>query len=240
VLSTDADVTRVTAPGRKACKGFFDTPGDGAPLDGVHPDYALPDLRPSGFEPQVSAMDWLPDGRLAVATWGGSNNKLGEVYLLDNVTGNTGPDQVTTKKVASGLKEPMGLKYVDGSLYVSQKHELTRLKDTDGDEVTDAYETVATWPYCCNYHEFAFGLLYRDGFFYLSLSAAINPTGASTDPQPAENRGTTLKINAKTGQVHYIAGGLRTPNGIGWGPKDDLFVLDNQGGYLPASKLVHG
>ena len=36
-----------------------------------------------------------------------------------------------------------------------------------------------------------------------------------------------------------MAGGLRTPNGLGWGPEGDLFVTDNQGGWLPASKLVH-
>ncbi|MFE1025779.1 ricin-type beta-trefoil lectin domain protein [Streptomyces sp. NPDC058818] len=239
VLSTDADVVRVTAPGRKECEGGTDSPGDGLPLTGVHPNYTLTDLRPDGFEPQVSAMDWLPDGRLAVATWGGSNNTAGEVYLLSNVTGATGPDKVTAKKVASGLKEPMGIKHVDGKLYVSQKHELTELNDTDGDEVTDQYRRVSTWPFGGNFHEFAFGLLYQDGFFYLNLSVSINYGGATTDPQPAENRGTTIKVNKETGEVSYIAGGLRTPNGIGWGPESDLFVTDNQGGWLPSSKLVH-
>ncbi|MFT9667040.1 family 16 glycoside hydrolase [Streptomyces rhizosphaericola] len=239
VLTTDADVVRVTAPGRKECEGALDSPGDGLPLGGVHPDYALTDLRPEGFEPQVSAMDWLPDGRLAVATWGGTDNETGEVYLLDGVRGETGPDQVEAKKVAEGLKEPMGIKAVDGKLYVSQKHELTELTDTDGDDVTDERRTVATWPYGGNFHEFAFGLLYRDGHFYLNLSVAIDYGGATTDPQPAENRGTTIKVNKETGEVSYLAGGLRTPNGIGWGPENDLFVLDNQGGWLPSSKLVH-
>ncbi|MFF5636990.1 ricin-type beta-trefoil lectin domain protein [Streptomyces sp. NPDC012825] len=238
-LSTDADVVRVTAPGRKECEGIADTPGDGLPLTGVHPNYTLTDLRPKGFEPQVSAMDWLPDGRLAVTTWGGSNNTTGEVYLLGNVTGNTGPDKVTVKKVASGLKEPMGVKHVDGKLYVSQKHELTELNDTNGDEVTDQYRRVATWPFGGNFHEFAFGLLYKDGFFYLNLSVAINYGGATTNPQPAPNRGTTIKVNRQTGEVSYVAGGLRTPNGIGWGPEGGLFVTDNQGGWLPSSKLVH-
>ncbi|MFB7084901.1 ricin-type beta-trefoil lectin domain protein [Streptomyces sp. NPDC056296] len=239
VLSTDADVVRVTAPGRKECEGGTDSPGDGLPLTGVHPNYTLTNLRPDGFEPQVSAMDWLPDGRLAVATWGGSNNTAGEVYLLSNVTGDTGPDKVTAKKVASGLKEPMGIKHVDGKLYVSQKHELTELNDTNGDEVTDQYRRVATWPFGGNFHEFAFGLLYKDGFFYLNLSVSINYGGATTDPQPAENRGTTIKVDKNTGEVSYIAGGLRTPNGIGWGPEGDMFVTDNQGGWLPSSKLVH-
>ncbi|WP_199435028.1 family 16 glycoside hydrolase [Qaidamihabitans albus] len=239
VLSTDADVVRVTAPGRKQCESGTDAPGDGLPLNAVHPNYTLTDLRPAGFEPQVTAMDWMPDGRLAVATWGGSNNTAGEVYLLSGVTGETGPGEVTAERVASDLKEPMGIKVVDGTIFVSQKHELTELADLNGDDVVDEYRTIATWPYGGNFHEFAFGLLYKNGFFYLNLSVAIDYGGATTDPQPAQDRGTTIKVNRKTGKVSYIAGGLRTPNGIGWGPGGDIFVTDNQGGWLPASKLVH-
>ncbi|MFG2729216.1 family 16 glycoside hydrolase [Streptomyces canus] len=239
VLSTDAGVVRVTAPGRKECEGRYDTPGDGLPLTSVNPGYTLTDLRPKGFEPQVSAMDWMPGGRLAVTTWGGSDQTAGEVYILDNVTGDTGPEKVTYKKIADGLKEPMGIKYVDGKLYVSEKHQLTELSDTKGDNTAGEIRKVAEWPYGGNFHEFAFGLLYEDGNFYLNLSVAINYGGATTDPQPAANRGTTIKVNKKTGKVSYLAGGLRTPNGIGRGPKGELFVTDNQGGWLPASKLLH-
>ncbi|MBB4692657.1 family 16 glycoside hydrolase [Paractinoplanes abujensis] len=238
VLSTDAGVVRVTAPGRKECEQAGDSPGDGLPLTGVHPGYTLTNLRPSGFQPQVSAMDWMPDGRLAIATWGGSDTVAGEVYLLSGVTGATSPSQVTYKKIATGLREPMGLKVVDGKIYVSQKHELTELNDTNGDGTIDQYRRVATWPFDGNFHEFAFGLLYKDGFFYLNLSVSINLGGATTEPQGSPNRGTTLKINRTTGAVQYIAGGLRTPDGIGWGPEGDIFVTDNQGGWLPSSKLV--
>ncbi|MFE2938457.1 family 16 glycoside hydrolase [Streptomyces sp. NPDC059255] len=239
VLSTDAGVVRVTAPGRKECEGTYDTPGDGLPLTSVNPGYTLTDLRPEGFEPQVSAMDWLPGGRLAVTTWGGSTKTEGEVYVLDNVTGDTGPEKVTYTKIAGGLKEPMGIKYVDGKLYVSEKHQLTELSDTKGVNSPDEIRKIAEWPYGGNFHEFAFGLLYEDGNFYLNLSVAINQGGATTNPQPAPNRGTTVKVNRKTGKVSYLAGGLRTPNGIGRGPGGDLFVTDNQGGWLPASKLLH-
>ena len=237
-LSTDSGVVRVTAPGRKECEGAADSGGDGLPLTGVHPGYTLTNLRPSGFQPQVSAMDWFPDGRLAIATWGGSDTVAGEVYILSGVTGNTSPSQVTYRKIASGLREPMGLKIVDGKIYVSQKHELTELNDTNGDGTIDNYRRVATWPFDGNFHEFAFGLLYQDGYFYLNLSVSINLGGATTDPQGSPNRGTTLKINRSTGAVQYVAGGLRTPNGLNFGPDGDIFVLDNQGGWLPASKLV--
>ncbi|MCA2217762.1 family 16 glycoside hydrolase [Jidongwangia harbinensis] len=239
VLSTDAGVVRVTAPGQKLCEGINDTPGDGLPLAGVHPAYNLTNLRPAGFEPKVTGMDFLSGGRLAVTTWGASEATTGEVWILGNVTGDTGPTRVTTKRVATGLKEPMGIKVVDGSIYVAEKHRLTELVDSNGDEVTDTYRTVATWPFGNNFHEFGFGLLYRDGFFYLNLSVSINLGGATTDPQPAANRGTTVKVNRSNGQISYVAGGLRTPHGIGWGPEDGIFVTDNQGGWLPSSKLLH-
>ncbi|SCF12109.1 ricin-type beta-trefoil lectin domain protein [Micromonospora chokoriensis] len=242
-LSTDAGVVRVTAPGRKECEGVADTPGDGLPLTGVHPGYTLTNLRPSGFQPKVTGMDWLADGRLVVSTWGGSDqsgtSQDGEVWILGNTGGATTAGAVTTKKIAGGLKEPMGLKVVDGVVYVTEKQRLTRLVNTGGDEVVERLETVATWPYGGNFHEFAFGLLYADGFFYLNLSVSINSGGATTNPQPAGNRGTTLKVNKDTGAISYVAGGLRTPHGIGWGPEGGIFVTDNQGGWLPSSKLVH-
>ncbi|MFI7219926.1 family 16 glycoside hydrolase [Micromonospora maritima] len=242
-LSTDAGVVRVTAPGKKECEGVTDSPGDGLPLTGVYPGYTLTNLRPSGFQPKVTGMDWLPDGRLVISTWGGSDqsgsSQDGEVYILGNTGGSTGPGSVTTKKIAGTLKEPMGLKVVDGVVYVSEKQRLTRLVDTNGDEVADRLDTVATWPFGGNFHEFAFGLLYEAGFFYLNLSVSINYGGATTNPQPAPNRGTTIKVNKDTGAVTYVAGGLRTPHGIGWGPENGIFVTDNQGGWLPSSKLLH-
>ena len=56
--------------------------------------------------------------------------------------------------------------------------------------------------------------------------------------RPWPTAGTSIKINRATGRSRYVAGGLRTPHGIGWGPENGIFVTDNQGGWLPASKLV--
>ncbi|MDD9207254.1 DUF1080 domain-containing protein, partial [Georgenia sp. 10Sc9-8] len=246
VLSTEADVVRVTAPGTKYCEGATDTAGDGLRLDSVNPNYDLTDLRPDGFEPMVAAMDWTEDDQLVIATSGSvspggpvENPEPGEVFILDNVVGDTSPEEVEVTKVATDLLNPMGVAVVDGSIYVSERDRLTELTpDADGDGMLE-HETLAEWPYGGNFHEFAFGLLHDEEYFYVNLSVAINQGGATTDPQPAENRGTSIKIDRETGEVEYVAGGLRTPNGMGWGPEGELFVMDNQGAWLPSSKLLH-
>src|SRR5690606_23167050 len=87
-----------------------------------------------------------------------------------------------------------------------------------------------------NFHEFAFGLEYLDGRFYAALGTAILPGGASAPDQPP-NRGSVIRISGD-GAVEYVARGLRTPNGIGQGPGGALYVTDNQGDWLPSSKLV--
>ncbi|WP_018930459.1 family 16 glycoside hydrolase [Gracilibacillus lacisalsi] len=246
VLSTEADVVRVTAPGTKYCEGQGDEAGDGMRLDSVYPGYTLTDLRPDGFEPMVSAMDWTNDGDLVVVTSGSvspggwvDDPEPGEVFVLEGVTEATGPDDVTFTRVATDLYNPMGVAVIGDSVFVSERDGLTELTDPDGDGFLDNHEQVATWPFGGNFHEFAFGLLYDDDYFYVNLSVAINNGGATTDPQPAENRGTTIKVDRDTGEVSYVAGGLRTPNGMTQVPGGELFVMDNQGGWLPSSKLVH-
>jgi hypothetical protein len=245
VLSTEAGVVRVTAPGTKYCEGAEDTAGDGLRLDAVHPAYDLTDLRPDGFEPMVSGLDWTDDGDLVVATSGSvspggwvEDPEPGELFVLDQVTGDTSADQVTATKIATDLFNPMGVNVIGDSIFVTERDGLTELTDPDGDGFYDTRSTFAEWPFGGNFHEFAFGLLHDDDYFYANLSVAINNGGATTDPQPAENRGTSIKVDRDTGEVTYVAGGLRTPNGMTFGPDGDVFVMDNQGAWLPSSKLV--
>ena len=246
VLSTDSGVVRVTAPGTKYCEGSEDTAGDGLRLDSVNPDYDLVDIRPEGFEPKVSGLDFTDDGTLAVLTTGSVSSggwvpdaKPGEVFFLDGAQEADGPEDVVANKVATDLKNPMGIDIIADKVYVSERHQLTELSDPDGDGFYDTHTKIAEWPDGGNFHEFAFGLIHDDENFYLNLSVAIDNGGATTNPQPGTNRGTTLKVNRQSGEVAYVAGGLRTPNGIGFGPNGDLFAMDNQGAWLPSSKLVH-
>lgn len=209
-------------------------PGDGTRLTSVHPSYTLTQARPNGFAPKVGGMDFLSDGRLVISTW----DAEGAVYLLDGVqTGD--PAKITTKKIATGLAEPLGLKVVDDVIYIMQKQELTKLIDHDGDEIIDEYATVSNdWLTSANFHEFSFGLAYREPYFYATLAIGILPGGASAKNQPA-SRGKAVRIHEETGELDYIASGLRTPNGINFGADGELFIADNQGDWLPASKILH-
>ena len=209
-------------------------PGDGFSLLEMHPSYDLTQARPETFTPKVGGMDFLSDGRLVVSTW----DAEGAVYIADGVQSGD-PAEITVKKIASGLAEPLGLKVVNDVIYVLQKQELTRLTDLDGDEIIDEYYTLSNqWRTSANFHEFAFGLAYKDNHFYATLATAILPGGASAQPQ-IPDRGKVVKINRETGNTDFIAHGLRTPNGIGLGVDDEIFVSDNQGDWLPSCKIMH-
>ncbi|MDX1547113.1 MAG: family 16 glycoside hydrolase, partial [Rhodothermales bacterium] len=230
----DAADLRETAPYEPPEPLIEGIPGDAHPLIDVHPSFRVETIRPDGFEPKVGGLGFLPDGRLVVSTWDAD----GSVYAVSNLDAEDRAD-IGVKRIAAGLLEPLGLTVVDGEIYVLQKHELTRLIDHDGDDVIDEYRTVADdWGATSNFHEFAFGLVYQDGYFYAALATAILPGGASASPQNPD-RGKVVKIGKDDGSVAFVAHGLRTPNGIGLGRGGELFVADNQGDWLPSSKIVH-
>ncbi|PCE66283.1 PA14 domain-containing protein [Sediminicola luteus] len=230
---TEADFT-ATAPFEPIEAANTKRPGDQIPLEDVHPSFTLHQARPSSFEPKVGGLDFLSEDSMIVSTWDAD----GSVYRVDNFRSED-PEQIQVTRIAAGLAEPLGVKVVDGRIFVLQKQELTELIDADQDGSIDEYRTVSNdWKVSANFHEFAFGLIYKDGHFYATLATAILPGGASADPQ-IEDRGKVVKINPDTGSVEFVAFGLRTPNGIGMDVNEEIFVADNQGDWLPSSKIVH-
>ena len=105
---------------------------------------------------------------------------------LYKVTGVQGDNVVTANvkytEVASGLQEPQGVAVVDGATYITSKVGLDKLVDANGDGFFEGRQRIATWPNGNNFHEFAFGLPYKDGYFYVALSVALERSGASTRP----------------------------------------------------------
>ncbi len=230
-IFSQADLTHVVSPGPKKFVPVLRNtrPGDGEPLTSVHPSFTLEELHNDQFQPRVGGMDFLPDGRLAICRW----EPDGGVDIVD-----LSVRPVRVQRFAKGLQEPLGLKVVDGNIFVLEKQQLTQLIDSDNDGTCDHYRNVCSgWNVSSNFHEFAFGLVYVDGFFYANLAIAIDPGGKTTNPQVV-GRGQTIKIDPKSGTFEAVAVGLRTPNGIGVGENNSIWITDNQGDWLPSSKLI--
>ena len=253
-LRTDADPTRVVSPGYKRIVGQR-RPGDRTWLAGVHPGYDLFTLHTSGddsFVPMVGGTAFLPDGRLVVGTFDPlqrSNTALPDIeskepdklYALTNVTGDDASKiEVTT--VADGLYEPAGVTVYDGQLYVSQRKAITRLTDTDGDGFFETHTDVGRGWQGWNYHEFTFSLLGLNGKLYAALSTPMAPPpweGMRENSAPGGPfRGTLVEVDLKDDSVRYVAGGFRTPNGLGVGPDGSIYYADNQGTWFPASTFT--
>jgi hypothetical protein len=202
-------------------------------LNALHPARTRTDVTPPGGPTlRVTGMDWLPDGRLAICTW----DRNGSVYLVSDAGE---PAHAKYQRFAWGLAEPLGLRVLNGDIYVVQKQELTRLVDSDSDGVCDRYECVSNaWDVSANFHEFTFGPVWKDGAFYLGLAVAVKVGGSTANPQ-AKDRGCIVKIDPATGSYEVVSAGHRTPNGLALGPEGDLFVTDNQGDWLPGNKLIH-
>ena len=177
----------------------------------------------------VTGLDIDARGRVWCAT------RLGEVWVLD---------ETEWTRFAEGLHEPCGLICEkDGSVLVSQKPEVTRLIDRDGDGAAEVFQTVADqFAYHDNYHEFNHGLV-RDSagnvFGALNLDHA-NPGSFSVGGLGSAGglRGTVYRLSPE-GAYATFAWGVRSPAGLGMSPKDELFYTDNQGNWVPTSFLAH-
>ncbi|HMN95559.1 MAG TPA: DUF1080 domain-containing protein [Phycisphaerales bacterium] len=256
-LWTHRDLTRVTSPGAKRLADGL-RPGDGLPVAGVHPAWDRTVIRPEGFEPMVGAMAFLPDGRLVVGTFAPIQRDERDLPEIDAkvpdrlfaLSGVAGGDRaaIAVEVIAEGLLEPAGLCVVDGALYVSQRREITRLLDRDGDGFLETHERVASGWEAWNYHQFTRGLVHRDGRLYAALTTAMAPPAwegmESNATANGPLRGTIIEVEIATGEVRAIAGGARTPNGIGLAPRLDgadrpapLLYADNQGTWMPTSQL---
>ncbi|MDX2245271.1 MAG: cytochrome C [Bacteroidia bacterium] len=210
---------------------YAPSPGFGAPLESVHPAYDVTTIHPENFKPRVGGLAFLPDGRLLVTTW----DSVGGVYILEGVeTGDS--SKITVKRFAEGLSEPLGITVVEGEIFVLQKHELTQLIDEDGDDIADVYKTICnTFGATADFHEFAYGLVWKDGYFYANLGLAMR---LMANELQHPDRGKTIKIR-KDGTWEEVASGLRQCNGIGIGPEGEIFLTENQGQWVPACKIIH-
>lgn len=199
----------------------------------LHPSLELSRIGPEDFRPQVGGLAERADGALAVSTW----DPDGAVFLVEDWQKE--PEKARVTRIAEGLHEPLGMAAVGNSLFVMQKQEVTQLVDTNGDEVIDRYRQVTSdFGASSNFHEFGFGLAQHDGDLVFGVSGCVRPGGDSCLEQHPD-RGSLFAVDPETGETRLFARGFRTPNGLTTTSDGELLVTDNQGTWLPASKLVH-
>ncbi len=197
--------------------------------DDYYPIVTIP--VPEDILMEVGGMATLPDGRLAVAT------RRGDVWMIENPSSyNNGTSSF--KLFASGLHEPLGCVYKDGSLYIAQRGELTRLADESGDGRADVYETVYAWPLSGHYHEYSYGpALAPNGDFFVTGNVAFGDEEWWRGESKVPMRGWTMRISPD-GKMTPWATGMRSP--CGYGIIDgELFYDDNQGDWIGSGGIWH-
>jgi hypothetical protein len=197
---------------------------------------------PNDLALEVSGIAVVDDKRIAVAI------RKGEVWFLDNVYDDV-PSNVTCSRFASALHEPLGLLKVGDAYYTAQRSEVTRLRDSDGDNVADEYLTVAKgWGVTGHYHEYAFGpKIDHNGNLWITLNLGLGLKGEHkkfvlTEPtlgvSQARWRGWGMKITPD-GELIPVCAGMRSPSGIGINQAGDAFYTDQQGNWVGTNTLHH-
>ena len=180
---------------------------------------------------EVGGLATLPDGGLAVCT------RRGEVWIISNPYVK-GFERPIFKRFAHGLHEPLGLAVKDGDIYVTQRSELTRLRDSDKDGIADSYDKIYSWPLSGNYHEYSYGPLFLpNGNMLVTLNLGwSNSLGHGVSLVPW--RGWMLEITPE-GKMTPIAAGLRSPAGYGFNAEGDVFYTENQGDWVGSGRMTH-
>lgn len=173
---------------------------------------------------RTTGVDFFKDGRIAVCTIDG------DVWIVTP----SGPDlaTLTWKRYASGMFQTLGLRIVDEKVYITNRDRLIRLHDFNNDGEADFYENFnGDCEVSRHYHEFTLGLE-TDGEGNFIFNKGANLGGADTPHQ-----GCVLKVSKDGSTLSIVATGLRAPNGLGGGDGMPLTNSDNEGNWVPASRV---
>jgi type 1 glutamine amidotransferase/mono/diheme cytochrome c family protein len=144
----------------------------------------------------------------------------GDVWQVSGVDGEL--RDLTWKRFATGLFQPLGLKIHHRDIYVLGRDQITRLKDRDGNGEADDYECFT------NLHETSVG-----GHDYVAC-LEVDTEGRFYFVHATQG---AVRISADGQSLEILGTGLRNPNGMGLGPHDELTASPQEGEWTPGTGL---
>jgi len=131
-------------------------------------------------------------------------------------------------RFATGLYQPLGLRVVKDKVYVLGRDQITRLHDKNGDGEADFYEA------------FNNDIMIGGGGHSYATCLETDPAGNFYFIRCAEGTphgGVLLKVSADGSKLSVVATGFRNPNGLGVGPNSVITAADQQGTWVPETRL---
>ena len=140
---------------------------------------------------------------------------------------------LTWQRIATGLFQPLGLKIVDGQIYVTCRDQLAILRDLNGDNEADFIECFnSDHQVTEHFHEFAMGLQTDEaGNFYYAKSARHALTAV------VPHHGTLLRVSKDGSRTDILANGFRAANGVCLNPDGTFVVTDQEGHWNPKNRI---
>ncbi len=176
---------------------------------------------------EVGSIDLMPDGKLVMGT------RRGEIWVASGVS-SSDANAVQYTRFASGQHEVLGIAYKDGAVYATNRYEITKIKDVDGDGRADTFDTLCDkWGVSGDYHEYALGSRFdKAGDLWVCLCL----TGSFSSQAPF--RGWAVRVKPD-GTLVPTCSGVRSPGGVGFDAEGEVYYTDNQGPWHGACTLQH-
>ena len=185
-----------------------------------------PDKNPYRSWMRLGGFDFFEGGdRAAVCTW------MGDVWIVEGI--NSDPQEFTWTRIATGMFQPLGLKIVEGKIYVTCRDQITELVDTNNDGETDYYKAFNHDAQVTeHFHEFAMDLQ-TDAYGNFYYTKAARHAKTALVPQ----HGTLIKVSPDGQSSEIIASGFRAPNGVCVNPDGTFYVSDQEGHWTPKNEI---